>query len=167
MQTLGYMDGYLRCRLRRRAEPEPRRRRFADALARRARVIATPLVIVSSSARTCRPGNGTDAGAGPRCTDNTVLLGAGDAGRCCSSSSTSIYAIVVFRAADWRRRCEGPADPRRRTASQTAWIVDDLGRSSSFLAVYGTVRLERDGAGGGQRPDPAREAGGHRSSRCR
>jgi cytochrome c oxidase subunit 2 len=113
-----------------------------------ASVIATPLVVVLLGP-ILPPGNGSEQASG-HVTDNTVLL----------AMATPvlllvvlylIYAIVAFRQPRGGA-LEGPAvrgDPRL----QTTWIVITSVLVLS-LAVYGTVRLEEDGAGSGGGPSP-------------
>jgi cytochrome c oxidase subunit 2 len=113
-----------------------------------ASLIATPLVIVLLGP-ILPPGNGSEQASG-HVTDNTVLL----------AMATPvlllvvlylIYAVIVFRQPKGGV-LEGPAI-RGNPRLQTVWIV-----VTSFLvlslAVYGTVRLEEDGAGSGGGPSP-------------
>jgi cytochrome c oxidase subunit II len=113
-----------------------------------ASLIATPLVIALLGP-ILPPGNGSEQASG-HVTDNTVLL----------AMATPVlllvvlylaYAVIVFRQPKGGV-LEGPA-VRGNARLQTAWIV-----VTSFLvlslAVYGTVRLEEDGAGSGGGPSP-------------
>jgi len=111
-------------------------------------LIATPLVIVLLGP-ILPPGNGSEQASG-HVTDNTVLLG----------MATPVlllvviyllYAIVYFRQPQGAA-LEGPA-VRGNPGLQTTWIVITSALVLS-LAVYGTVRLEEDGAGSGGGPSP-------------
>src|SRR5664280_2085812 len=113
-----------------------------------ASLIATPLEIVLLGP-TLPPGNGAQQASG-HVTDNTVLL----------AMATPvlllvviylIYAIIVFRQPKGGV-LEGPA-VRGNQRLQTWWIVVTSILVVS-LAVYGTVRLEEDGAGSGGGPSP-------------
>jgi len=113
-----------------------------------ASLIATPLVIVLLGP-ILPPGNGSQQASG-HVTDNTVLL----------AMATPvlllvviylIYAIIVFRQPKGGV-LEGPA-VRGNQRLQTWWIVVTSILVLS-LAVYGTVRLEEDGAGSGGGPSP-------------
>jgi cytochrome c oxidase subunit 2 len=113
-----------------------------------ASLIATPLVIVLLGP-ILPPGNGSQQASG-HVTDNTVLL----------AMATPvlllvviylIYAIIVFRQPKGGV-LEGPA-VRGNQRLQTWWIVVTSILVVS-LAVYGTVRLEEDGAGSGGGPSP-------------
>ncbi len=113
-----------------------------------ASLIATPLVIVLLGP-ILPPGNGSSQASG-HVTDNTVLL----------AMATPvlllvvlylIYAVIAFRQPKGGV-LEGPA-VRGNQRLQTAWIVVTSALVLS-LAVYGTVRLEEDGAGSGGGPSP-------------
>src|SRR5664279_69124 len=113
-----------------------------------ASLIATPLVIVLLGP-ILPPGNGSQQASG-HVTDNTVLL----------AMATPvlllvviylIYAIIVFRQPKGGG-LEGPA-VRGNQRLQMWWIVVTSILVVS-LAVYGTVRLEEDGAGSGGGPSP-------------
>jgi cytochrome c oxidase subunit 2 len=113
-----------------------------------ASLIATPLVIVLLGP-ILPPGNGSQQASG-HVTDNTVLL----------AMATPvlllvvlylIYAVIVFRQPKGGV-LEGPA-VRGNQRLQTWWIVVTSILVLS-LAVYGTVRLEEDGAGSGGGPSP-------------
>ncbi len=113
-----------------------------------ASLIATPLVIVLLGP-ILPPGNGSAQASG-HVTDNTVLL----------AMATPvlllvvlylIYAVIVFRQPKGGM-LEGPA-VRGNVRLQTWWIVITSALVLS-LAVYGTVRLEEDGAGSGGGPSP-------------
>jgi len=113
-----------------------------------ASLIATPLVIVLLGP-ILPPGNGSAQASG-HVTDNTVLL----------AMATPvlllvvlylIYAVIVFRQPKGGV-LEGPA-VRGNVRLQTWWIVITSALVLS-LAVYGTVRLEEDGAGSGGGPSP-------------
>jgi cytochrome c oxidase subunit II len=113
-----------------------------------ATLIATPLVILLLGP-ILPPGNGSEQASG-HVTDNTVLLG----------MATPVlllvviyllYAIIYFRQPQGAA-LEGPA-VRGNPGLQTTWIVITSALVLS-LAVYGTVRLEEDGAGSGGGPSP-------------
>jgi cytochrome c oxidase subunit II len=113
-----------------------------------ASLIATPLVIVLLGP-ILPPGNGSAQASG-HVTDNTVLL----------AMATPvlllvviylIYAVTFFRQPKGGV-LEGPA-VRGNQRIQTVWIVVTSILVLS-LAVYGTVRLEQDGAGSGGGPSP-------------
>jgi cytochrome c oxidase subunit 2 len=127
---------------------EPNHARRFTALWVVASLIATPLVIVLLGP-ILPPGNGSQQASG-HVTDNTVLL----------AMATPvlllvviylIYAIIVFRQPKGGV-LEGPA-VRGNQRLQTWWIVVTSILVVS-LAVYGTVRLEEDGAGSGGGPSP-------------
>jgi cytochrome c oxidase subunit 2 len=113
-----------------------------------ASLIATPLTIVLLGP-ILPPGNGSEQASG-HVTDNTVLL----------AMATPvlllvvlylIYAVLAFRQPKGGV-LEGPA-VRGNQRLQTVWIVVTSVLVLS-LAVYGTVRLEEDGAGSGGGPSP-------------
>jgi cytochrome c oxidase subunit II len=113
-----------------------------------ATVVVTPLVVILLGP-ILPPGNGSEQASG-HVTDNTVLL----------AMATPVlllvviyllYAIIVFRQPQGAA-LEGPA-VRGNPKLQTAWIVITSTLVLS-LAVYGTVRLEEDGAGSGGGPSP-------------
>jgi cytochrome c oxidase subunit 2 len=113
-----------------------------------ATLIATPLVVVLLGP-IVPPGNGSEQAAG-HVTDNTVLL----------AMATPVlllvviyllYAIIYFRQPQGAT-LEGPA-VRGNAGLQTSWILITSALVLS-LAVYGTVRLEEDGAGSGGGPSP-------------
>jgi cytochrome c oxidase subunit 2 len=113
-----------------------------------ASLITTPLVVVLLGP-ILPPGNGSAQASG-HVTDNTVLL----------AMATPvlllvvlylIYAVSVFRQPKGGM-LEGPA-VRGNQRLQTWWIVTTSVLVLS-LAVYGTVRLEEDGAGSGGGPSP-------------
>jgi cytochrome c oxidase subunit 2 len=122
---------------------EPNHARRFGAIWAIASLIATPLVIVLLGP-ILPPGNGSEQASG-HVTDNTVLL----------AMATPvlllvviylIYAILYFRQPP-AAALEGPA-VRGNSRVQTTWIVVTSALVLS-LAVYGTVRLEEDGAGSG------------------
>jgi cytochrome c oxidase subunit 2 len=109
---------------------------------------ATPLVVVLLGP-ILPPGKGSEQASG-HVTDNTVLL----------AMATPVlllvviyllYAVIVFRQPQGAT-LEGPA-VRGDSRIQTSWIVITSVLVLS-LAVYGTVRLEEDGAGSGGGPSP-------------
>ncbi len=119
-------------------------------------LVATPLVVVLLGP-ILPPGNGSEQASG-HVTDNTVLL----------AMATPvlllvvlylIYAVIVFRQPQGGV-LEGPA-VRGNARVQTAWIVITSILVLS-LAVYGTVRLEQDGAGSGGGPSPLVVPKGHK-----
>jgi len=128
------------------AEPNHARRFGAIWLV--ATLIATPLVVVLLGP-ILPPGKGSEQASG-HVTDNTVLL----------AMATPVlllvviyllYAVIVFRQPQGAA-LEGPA-VRGDSRIQTSWIVITSVLVLS-LAVYGTVRLEEDGAGSGGGPSP-------------
>jgi cytochrome c oxidase subunit 2 len=127
---------------------EPNHARRFTILWVAASLIATPLVIVLLGP-ILPPGNGSAQASG-HVTDNTVLL----------AMATPvlllvviylIYAVTFFRQPKGGV-LEGPA-VRGNQRLQTVWIVVTSLLVLS-LAVYGTVRLEEDGAGSGGGPSP-------------
>src|ERR1017187_10883242 len=113
-----------------------------------ASLIATPLVIFLVGP-IMPPGHGSEQASG-KVTDNTVLL----------AMATPVlllvviylvYSIIAFRQPQGAA-LEGPA-VRGNAGLQTTWIVITSALVLS-LAVYGTVRLEEDGAGSGGGPSP-------------
>ncbi|HLI61232.1 MAG TPA: cytochrome c oxidase subunit II [Solirubrobacteraceae bacterium] len=112
-------------------------------------VIGTVIVVVVL-APGMPPGNGTVEASG-QVYDDTVLLGL--------STPVAlgvivffVYSIVAFRERDHASVLEGPritGDAR----VQTWWLVITTALVI-FLAAFGTVELEKDGAGGGQGPNP-------------
>jgi cytochrome c oxidase subunit II len=119
-----------------------------------ASLIATPLVVLLVGP-IMPPGNGSTQASG-HVTDNTVLIGMATPVLLLVLIYL-IYAIVCFRAPKGGEGgeaiLEGPA-VRGNSGVQSAWIVITSVLVLS-LAVYGTVRLLEDGAGGGQGPSPA------------
>jgi cytochrome c oxidase subunit II len=112
-----------------------------------ASLIATPLVVLFVGP-IMPPGNGSTQASG-HVTDNTVLIGMATPVLLLVLIYL-IYAIVYFRAPNGGGEAilEGPAI-RGDSRIQTTWIVVTSLLVLS-LAVYGTVRLVEDGAGGGQ-----------------
>ncbi len=112
-------------------------------------VIGT-LLVVLVLAPGMPPGNGTVESSG-QVIDNTVLLGV--------STPVAlgvivffVYAIIAFRERETGTVLDGPrilGDAK----IQTWWLVVTTG-IVLFLAVFGTVELEGNGAGGGQGPNP-------------
>jgi cytochrome c oxidase subunit 2 len=113
-----------------------------------ASLIATPLVIVLLGP-ILPPGNGSAQASG-HVTDNTVLLAMATPVLLLVVTYL-IYAVTFFRQAK-DGVLEGPA-VRGNQRIQTVWIVVTSILVLS-LAVYGTVRLEEDGAGSGGGPSP-------------
>jgi cytochrome c oxidase subunit 2 len=103
------------------------------------------------------PGNGTVQSAGA-VTDNVVLLGI----------STPIalgvllclgYSLVVFRERPGSdTTLEGPA-VRGNSSIQMWWLVVTT-TTVLFLAAFGSIELLKDGAGGGQGPNPMSKPAG-------
>ncbi len=112
-------------------------------------VIATLLVVIVL-APGMPPGNGTVESSG-QVFDNTVLLGVSTP-IAMAVVVFFIYAIIAFRERDPSASLEGPrvlGDAR----IQMWWLVV-TSVIVVFLAVFGTVELEGNGAGGGQGPNP-------------
>jgi cytochrome c oxidase subunit 2 len=96
------------------------------------------------------PGNGTVQSHG-QVVDNTVLLAV--------ATPVALAVLIYFAYALWAFRerapevvVDGPAI-RGDSSVQFWWLITTT-VIVLFLAVYGTVRLEADGAGGGQGPNP-------------
>ena len=112
--------------------------------------IVGTLLVVLVLAPGLPPGNGTVESSG-QVADNTVLLGL-------STPVAAlvivflIYAVIAFRERDSGSVLEGPkvlGDSRVQT-----WWLAVTGALVLFLAVFGTIGLEGNGAGGGQGPNP-------------
>jgi cytochrome c oxidase subunit 2 len=117
-------------------------------------VIAT-LVVVLVLAPGMPPGNGTVESSG-QVVDNTVLLGVSTP-VAMAVVVFFIYAIIAFREREAGVLRDGPhvlGDVR----IQTWWLVVTTG-IVVFLAVFGTIELEGNGAGGGQGPNPLSKPG--------
>jgi cytochrome c oxidase subunit 2 len=117
-------------------------------------VIAT-LVVVLVLAPGMPPGNGTVESSG-QVFDNTVLLGVSTP-VAMAVVVFFIYAIIAFREREPGVLRDGPhvlGDAR----IQTWWLVVTTG-IVVFLAVFGTIELEGNGAGGGQGPNPLSKPG--------
>jgi cytochrome c oxidase subunit II len=117
-------------------------------------VIAT-LVVVLVLAPGMPPGNGTVESSG-QVFDNTVLLGVSTP-LAMAVIVFFIYAIIAFREREPGILRDGPpilGDAR----IQTWWLVVTTA-VVLFLAVFGTVELESNGAGGGQGPNPVSKPG--------
>ncbi len=112
-------------------------------------VIGT-LLVVLVLAPGMPPGNGTVESSG-QVTDNTVLLGASTP-VAAAVLVFLVYAVVAFRERDAVPVLEGPR-VRGDTRIQTWWLAITSGLVL-FLAVFGTIGLEGNGAGGGQGPNP-------------
>ena len=115
-----------------------------------ASAILTPIVVLVL-APGMPPGNGTVQSSG-QVADNTVLLGL----------STPIalvvlvylgYALWAFRERDLTGPVRDGVPIRGHAAIQTWWLVIST-VLVLFLAGFGTVELLKDGAGGGQGPNP-------------
>jgi cytochrome c oxidase subunit 2 len=112
-------------------------------------VIAT-LLVVLVLAPGMPPGNGTVESSG-QVFDNTVLLGISTP-VAMAVVVFFVYAIIAFREREPGVLRDGPhvlGDAR----IQTWWLVVTTG-IVVFLAVFGTIELEGNGAGGGQGPNP-------------
>jgi cytochrome c oxidase subunit 2 len=112
-------------------------------------VIAT-LLVVLVLAPGMPPGNGTVESSG-QVVDNTVLLGVSTP-VAMAVVVFFIYAIIAFREREPGTLRDGPrvlGDAR----IQTWWLVVTTG-IVVLLAVFGTIELEGNGAGGGQGPNP-------------
>lgn len=114
-----------------------------------ASVIATPLVVLLF-APIVPPGNGSEQASGQGL-DNAVLFGI---------STPVVLAVLVFFAYAlivFRQRTDAaivPTPPKHRAHDlQLAWIVV-TSTIVLVLAVFASYRLLRDGAGGGQGPNP-------------
>jgi cytochrome c oxidase subunit II len=112
-------------------------------------VILTPIVVLVL-APGMPPGNGSVEASG-QVTDNTVLLGLA------TPVALAVlvyfgYACVAFRERDTSAVVDGPAI-RGNATIQTWWLVVTTA-IVLFLAVFGSVELLKDGAGGGQGPNP-------------
>ena len=117
-------------------------------------VIAT-LVVVLVLAPGMPPGNGTVESSG-QVFDNTVLLGVSTP-LAMAVLVFFIYAIIAFREREPGVLRDGPpilGDAR----IQTWWLVVTTA-VVLFLAVFGTIELESNGAGGGQGPNPVSKPG--------
>jgi cytochrome c oxidase subunit II len=128
--------------------PDPNHARRFGAIWVIASLVATPLVIFLLGP-ILPPGNGSEQASG-HVTDNTVLL----------AMATPvlllvliylIYASIYFRQPRGGA-LEGPP-VRGNSRVQSTWIVVTSLLVLS-LAIYGTVRLEEDGAGSGGGPNP-------------
>jgi cytochrome c oxidase subunit II len=112
-------------------------------------VIGT-LVVVLVLAPGMPPGNGTVESSG-QVVDNTVLLGVSTP-VAMAVIVFFVYALIAFREREPGVLRDGPrvlGDAR----IQTWWLVVTTG-IVLFLAVFGTIELEGNGAGGGQGPNP-------------
>ena len=112
-------------------------------------VIGT-LVVVLLLAPGMPPGNGTIESSG-QVLDNTVLLGASTP-VAAAVIVFVIYALIAFREREPGTLLEGPrvlGDAR----IQLWWLIV-TGGLVLFLAIFGTIGLEGNGAGGGQGPNP-------------
>ncbi len=112
-------------------------------------VILTPIVVFVL-APGMPPGNGSVEASG-QVSDNTVLLGLA------TPVALAVlvyfgYALVAFRERDPSAVVDGPAI-RGNATVQTWWLVVTT-TIVLFLAVFGSVELLKDGAGGGQGPNP-------------
>ncbi len=115
-----------------------------------ASVILTPIVVIVL-APGMPPGTGTVEAAGD-VYDNTVLLGV--------TTPIAMAVLVYLGYAIWafrERRPDGPVEDgvpiRGHIQIQVWWLAVTLA-VVLFLAAFGTVELQGDGAGGGQGPNP-------------
>jgi cytochrome c oxidase subunit 2 len=112
--------------------------------------IVMTLLVVVVLAPGIPPGNGTVEASG-QVYDNTVLLGISTP-IAVGVVVFFIYSIIAFREREPGALLDGPrvlGDAR----IQTWWLVVTTG-IVVFLAVFGTIELEGNGAGGGQGPNP-------------
>ena len=112
--------------------------------------IVMTLLVVVVLAPGIPPGNGTAESSG-QVYDNTVLLGVSTP-IAMAVIVFFIYSIIAFREREPGAVHEGPralGDAR----IQTWWLVVTTA-VVLFLAVFGTIELEGNGAGGGQGPNP-------------
>jgi cytochrome c oxidase subunit 2 len=135
--------------------PEPRHFRRVLWIWLAVSVIATPLVVLVA-APGLPPGNASSEGSG-QVVDNTVLLGIG------TPIAAAIvvyfaYTLIVFRHRGPELE-EGVAI-RGDNRVQLTWIVA-TSAVVLFAAVYGTIRLLDNGAGGGQGSDPIAKPSGN------
>jgi cytochrome c oxidase subunit 2 len=108
------------------------------------------LLVVLVVAPGMPPGNGT-VESSSQVADNTVLL-ALSAPVAAAVLVFMTYSLVVFREREPGAWLEGPR-VRGDTRLQTWWLLVTTALVL-FLAAFGTVELERNGAGGGQGPIP-------------
>jgi cytochrome c oxidase subunit 2 len=112
--------------------------------------IVMTLLVVVVLAPGIPPGNGTVESSG-QVYDNTVLLGISTP-IAIGVVVFFIYSIIAFREREPGALLEGPrvlGDAR----IQTWWLVITTA-IVVFLAAFGTIELEGNGAGGGQGPNP-------------
>jgi len=117
-------------------------------------VIGT-LLVVLVLAPGMPPGNGTVEASG-QVFDNTVLLAAATPVAAAVLVFVT-YSLIAFREREAGSVLEGPrvlGDAR----IQTWWLVVTTGLVL-FLAAFGTIELEGNGAGGGQGPNPLSKPG--------
>ncbi|HEY3772375.1 MAG TPA: cytochrome c oxidase subunit II [Solirubrobacteraceae bacterium] len=112
-------------------------------------VIGTVLVVVVL-APGIPPGNGTVEASG-QVYDNTVLLGISTP-VALAVVVFLVYAMIAFREREPEALLDGPR-VLGDTRIQTWWLVVTTSLVI-FLATFGTVELEGNGAGGGQGPNP-------------
>jgi cytochrome c oxidase subunit 2 len=115
-----------------------------------ATVIVTPIVIFVLGPG-MPPGNGTVQSAG-QVTDNTVLMAL--------SAPVALGVLIFVGYCIWafrERDLNGPVldgPPITGNSSVQMWWLIATTSLVLFLAVFGSVRLLQDGAGGGQGPNP-------------
>ena len=116
-------------------------------------MIATPIVAISSSGRSSRPGTAASRRSGQ------VFDNDGAARRCSPRSLLFVVLFVGFALSHFRHRGAGARATARPIADDSRH-PDRLDRSSrrsscSSLATFGTYELLKDGAGSGQGPNAA------------
>jgi cytochrome c oxidase subunit 2 len=114
-----------------------------------ATVIVTPIVVFVIGPG-LPPGKGSEQAAG-QVTDNTVLLAL--------ATPVALAVLVYYAYALWAFRERNPdvvvdGPPIRGNSSVQFWWLVVTTVLVLFLAGYGTVRLLKDGSGGGQGPNP-------------
>ena len=96
------------------------------------------------------PGNASDMAHG-QVIDNTVLL-AISAPLIAAVVAGGVYSLWMFRERRPEVTRDGP--PIRGNSNVQYWWIAKTSLVVIALAVYGTIRLLQDGAGGGQGPTP-------------
>ena len=117
--------------------------------------IVMTLLVVLVLAPGIPPGNGTVEASG-QVVDNTVLLGVSTP-VAMAVVVFVIYALFAFREREAGSALEGPR-VLGHPGLQMWWLIVTTGLVL-FLAAYGTIRLEQDGSGGGQGPNPLSKPG--------
>jgi cytochrome c oxidase subunit II len=114
------------------------------------------LIVVFLLAPGMPPGNGTVQAHG-QVVDDTVLLGLSTP-VAAAVLVFLVYALIAFRERQPELVLDGP--PIRGNAKLQGWWLVVTTGLVLFLAVFGTVRLLEDGAGGGQGPSPLSKPNG-------